>query len=82
MKKLVLFWLASLALVSVATFAYAQQRFPSPQLVSGDDIGFRIEGTDINGRPVGVLLVRWNGEWREVGSMLRVRPVESYPPTH
>ena len=75
MKRLMLFWLASLMLVSMATFAFAQFRFPTPHILSGNDIGFRVEGTDVTGRPFGTLLVRWNGEWREVGGDFRVRPV-------
>ena len=75
MKRLVLFWLTSLAFVSMATFALAQFRFPKPQILSGNDIGFRVEGTDVNGQPFGQFMVRWNGQWRPVGVDFRTLPV-------
>jgi hypothetical protein len=44
--------------------------------VSGNDIGFRVEGTDLSGKPMGTLMVRVNGQWNEVGSSMTVRPVK------
>lgn len=44
---------------------------PEPRIVSGDDVGFRVEGVDGNGRPVGQWVVRVNGKWLET----TVRPV-------
>ncbi len=75
MKRLVLFWTVSLVLVVTVTFALAQgRRLAQPQMLSGDDVGFRVEGFDISGRPTGTLMVRVNGGWVEVGSTLTTRP--------
>ena len=59
-------WIASL--VSVAALAQPRLQnpwmtpLPSPIVLSGNDIGFRVEGRNGN-RPVGVLVIRMNGEW-------------------
>ena len=76
MKRLVLLWLMSLAFVAIATFTFAQTRFPQPQVLSGSDIGFRAEGTDLNGKLMGTLMVRVNGTWVEVGGGASVRPAK------
>lgn len=81
MKRVVLVWIASFVLVVMATFAYAQfgvppRRLPQPQILSGSDIAFRVEGTDGNSRPVGTWMVRFNGEWVEVGSGGGPRPLK------
>jgi hypothetical protein len=64
---LVILWVASLA--AVATFARAQVLqtvpLPTPMIVSGNDLGFRIEGTQ-GATPVGRLVVHQNGRWVEV----------------
>ena len=61
---LVVIWVASL--VAVAAFATAQARpmtkLPSPIILSGTDVGFRIEGR-IGNTPAGTLVIRVNGEW-------------------
>lgn len=76
MNRLVIFlWAASLVMVALATYAFAQNRLQQPRMLSGNDIGFRIEGTDINGRPTGVFLVRVDGKWVELGSAATIRPV-------
>ena len=67
MRRLIAFWLASLVFVAVATLAVAQNRLPEPRLLSGNDIGFRVERTDVNGRPVGRWVVRFDGQWTELG---------------
>ncbi len=79
MKRLVVVWAASLVLVAMATFAFAQtfaqgSRLPEPQMLSGNDIGFRVDGTDIGGKPTGVFVVRFNGNWVELGRSVSVRP--------
>jgi hypothetical protein len=76
MKRLMLFWVASLVLVSIAALTLAQTRFPEPRILSGDDIGFRVEGMDLSGKPTGHVMVRVNGEWIEVGDGMTVRPVK------
>jgi hypothetical protein len=76
MTRLVLFWAASLVLVAMTTFAFAQSRFPQPQMLSGNDIGFRMEGTDINGKATGTFMVRYNGDWVAVGPSMMARPAK------
>lgn len=71
MKRLILLWLASLITVAAAsaTFTWAQTRQTEPRILSGPDIGFRVEGRDPrNGTPTGTLMIRLNGEWVEAGS--------------
>jgi hypothetical protein len=57
-------WLVSL--IAVAAIAQSRQivPLPEPMTLSGDDIAFRVEGTQGNA-PVGRLLVRYNGKWVE-----------------
>jgi hypothetical protein len=59
-----LVWIASL--VAFAQFAKAQtpmmNRLPSPIIVSGSDIGFRVEG-HMGNIPAGTLVIRVNGQW-------------------
>jgi hypothetical protein len=75
MKRLAVLWIVSVVLVAMATLAFAQgRRLPQPQMLSGNDIGFRIEGYDISGKPTGAWMVRLNGEWVEVGSTMVTRP--------
>jgi hypothetical protein len=69
-------WAASLVVVAMATLGFAQNRLPQPQMLSGNDIGFRVEGTDMTGKPTGVFVLRYNGNWIEVGSSATVRPVK------
>jgi len=60
----VVLWVASL--VTVAALASAQTwrmtPLPSPVVLSGSDIGFRVEG-QIDNAPAGTLVVRVNGQW-------------------
>jgi hypothetical protein len=73
---LLLFWVASLVLVSMATIAVAQtRRLPAPML-SGNDIGFRVDGVDQKGKPVGTLMLRFNGDWVEAGAAMTLRPLK------
>jgi hypothetical protein len=74
-RRIVLFaflWIASLFVV--ATIARAQvyrlNPLPEPKVVSGPDIGIRIEAEQ-NGVPVGPLVIKINGEWVEarIGSV-------------
>jgi len=41
------------------------QKSPEPTIISGPDVGFRVVGNR-GGRPLGTLVVRINGEWKEV----------------
>jgi hypothetical protein len=74
MKRLIMFWIASLVVVAMATFAFAQGRLGQPQMLTGNDIGFRIEAIDLSGKAVGTWMVRSNGNWIEVGSTGGIRP--------
>jgi hypothetical protein len=45
---------------------------PSPlaEILSGSNVGFRVEGTDPRtGKPTGTWMVRIDGNWLEVGAM-------------
>lgn len=44
-----------------------------PRIMSGDDVGFRIEGLDGRGTPVGQLVIRVNGKWVEVDARQAAR---------
>jgi hypothetical protein len=67
--------------VAVAVFAsvamLAQTRLLEREyrILSGNDVGFRIEGTDAAGRPVGTFMVRVDGKWVEVSPMPTLRRV-------
>jgi len=53
----------AISLVAVGVLASAQPRQPTDsQVISGTDIGFRLEGSQANG-PRGTLVVRVNGTW-------------------
>lgn len=65
--------LAALVIVFLAAAAlFGQAQGPatpptqqqSPTIISGADLGFRVEGRNEN-RPVGTLMVRINGQWVE-----------------
>jgi hypothetical protein len=66
--KLGIVW--ALSLVAVATITASAQSFlliESPQIVSGNDIGFRLERTQ-DGIPVGKMVIRIDGKWVDVAS--------------
>ncbi len=58
---LVVLWLASLVAVGVLAQA------PSSKVISGSDLGYRVEQTDRNGKPIGTIVVRIDGKWVEAG---------------
>ena len=78
MTRLVLFWLVSVLAVAAltTTLTLGQARLEMPRVVSGADVGFRVEGTDSSGSPTGMFVVRLNGEWVPVSSMPTVRPLK------
>jgi hypothetical protein len=71
MRKLIGFWIGSLLLAAGAGAALTAQgqRLPELQVtrpvLSGADIGFRIEDYNRRGEPIGRLVVRVDGEWVE-----------------
>jgi hypothetical protein len=76
MTKSVLLWLVSLVATAVitASITMAQTRPSAPRVLSGTDIGFRVEGTDARtGNPTGRLVVRIDGEWVEISPAGGVR---------
>ena len=76
MTKIFMFWLASLIFVSFGAFAAAQTRLPEPRILSGNDIGFQVERTDVNGKPIGKWMLRFNGQWTELGTQPTVHPLK------
>jgi hypothetical protein len=61
----VVLWVVSV--IAIAGLSVAQTRpeaLPAPRVISGDEIGFRVEGFN-GGMPTGRLVVRINGEWVE-----------------
>ena len=70
MAKKALLWLLSVAAATLVTttFIKAQQtQSVTPQVLAGEDFGFRVEGVDRStGLPAGRLVVRMNDEWVEV----------------
>jgi hypothetical protein len=69
MTKSVLLWLVVAVAVAIVTasITMAQTRPTGPRILSGTDIGIRIEGTDVRtGNPTGTLVVRIDGEWVEI----------------
>ena len=74
MKKLLLLWLASLVVVALMTSAFtlAQAR-QDGAILSGDDLGFRLDGTDRSGNRTGTFVIRVDDEWVEASfSMTRL----------
>jgi hypothetical protein len=80
-------WLASLAAVAATTREQARQTVPPPEpkidtqvqvqdqrILSGADIGFRLEGWDRN-TPTGTLVIRLNGRWVEPTTVKKVMPI-------
>jgi hypothetical protein len=75
MNRLVALWLMSLAVVGLlASIATAQVTRTTPRVVSGGDIGFRIEGRDVKGQPVGRLVVKIDGDWVPVSDSIQPAP--------
>jgi len=66
-----------LSAVSGALLAQPQmQPSAEPSVVSGPDVGFRIESYE-RGKPVGTLVVRLNGRWVEPRSAMQAVPLGS-----
>ena len=54
----------------------AGQAIPEPSVLSGPDLGFRIDGYE-RGRPIGTLVVRVNGRWVEPRAVMQTVPLGS-----
>jgi len=64
-ERIALIVLWALSLIIVGAFAHAQtpvQRGAAPTIISGSDLGFRVERQQGN-RVMGTFVVRINGEW-------------------
>jgi hypothetical protein len=74
-RALALAWIVSLAL-SAAIGRAATQRDNTPTIVSGADIGFRVEKITPTGGRAGRLVVRIDGKWvdAELAPSMAVRP--------
>ena len=85
MRKWIVLWLASLVVVAGFTSAlmraqapsqvpppFISQAPPAARVLSGADIGFRVEGNK-DGRAVGTLVVRINGQWIETTASVTSR---------
>lgn len=71
---LAVLWISSL----LAVGAWAQTRVPNtgePRILSGSDIAFRIERVDVDGTPVGTLVVKIDGRWVEPAYATRAKMV-------
>lgn len=66
---MIVLWLASLVAVGV----YAQGRQAQPQIISGNDLGFRVDSSR-GDTLTGALVVRVNGQWVEVTFGPKGRP--------
>jgi hypothetical protein len=68
----------AIAIASVIGRAQAVQFAPTPranvQILSGSDIGFRVEGNKA-GKPVGTLVVRIDGQWVEATFSPGIQPL-------
>ena len=88
MQRWIALWLASLAVVAGLTSALMRAQAPSQvpppftsqappsnvRVLSGADIGFRVESTR-NGRAVGTLVVRIDGQWVETAASVAAKRV-------
>jgi len=82
MRKIAPFWIASLVGIALVSsgLTYAQAQVPrltplDPAVLSGPDIGFRVDSYDREGRAQGRLVVRVNGQWVETSFAGGVRRI-------
>lgn len=84
MRRQISLWLVGLAIALAGTSgvtSLAQGRrtplAPGGQIISGSNVGFRVEGRDPRtGRPTGTWVIRVDGEWTPVGTMPSVVPAK------
>ncbi len=81
MPKRVALWVACLvAAVVLAAAAMGAQPVQLPpnqyHMLSGSDVGFRVEGTDASGKPVGTWMVKVDGKWIEPGMSVHIHPTK------
>ena len=74
MKKWIVLWVVSLVIVAATTAGLMQAQAREQTIVSGGDVGFRIEGKSPAGDPFGTWVIRVNGKWVPVMPTFGVRP--------
>jgi hypothetical protein len=86
MRKWIVLWLSSLVVVSAVMSGLMraqttpeelsrrlQEQLPGSRIISGNDIGFRMEGTNAAGEPIGTLVVRIDGQWLVATSKMSIQ---------
>jgi hypothetical protein len=77
---LVVVWVVSLFAVAAIAMAQARQTVPLPEptVLSGADVGFRVEGRQ-GSTAVGQIVVRMDGKWVEavLGGGMGLQPARS-----
>jgi hypothetical protein len=77
MRTWIVLWLVSLALVAGFTSALMRAQAPNARVVSGADLGFRIDAQNQDGEPLGRFVIRVDGKWVPVASFpMNYRPVK------
>jgi hypothetical protein len=70
----------TVTIVAAGLWAHAQSNprvDEIPTIISGNDIGFRLEGWNKDGTPIGRIVVHQEGKWVDVTLSGRVRPLSS-----
>jgi hypothetical protein len=83
----VVIWLVTLVATGLWVHAQSSPRvIPSPRpnndneiptIISGNDIGFRVDSWAKDGTPIGRIVVHQEGKWLDVTLSGRVRPLSS-----
>jgi len=66
-------WILSLA--AAAVVGAQQNTITNGYVLSGPDVGFRVDGRSPDGKPFGHFVVRVEGQWVEVNGSGRLIPV-------
>jgi len=74
MRKWLALWMMSLVTVGLLASAFTRAQTREPRVVSGSDVGFRVEGRNPAGEPTGTWVIRVNGEWVPVAPKPSLRP--------
>jgi hypothetical protein len=75
MRKSIVLWLTSLIVAAgvASALTLGQTRDSEARILSGPDIGFRVEGKNSSGDPIGSLMVRIDGKWVAAGFAPTIR---------
>jgi hypothetical protein len=81
MNRLLALFLLSLmvATLFVAGGSAQSGRTVAPRVVSGSNLGFRVEGVDANRKPYGEWVVKIDGEWIEISKRAQAVPADVRP---